>query len=142
MWYRRAAGAVGGRRGWAGAGRCCRWLRRLGLGADQHPHTLPAPSHQVVAEMMDTIRRHQVPLKGVISTVVISTVVLEGWSTKLDPDIRIMESLKEVGGCWRRAWGWCGAGCGPVRGICAGHALEWGVLEAIGRCGVCMLLLD
>lgn len=36
----------------------------------------------------------QVPLKGVVSTVVISTVVLEGWSTKLDPDIRIMESLK------------------------------------------------
>lgn len=34
------------------------------------------------------------PLKGVVSTVVISTVVLEGWSTKLDPDIRIMESLK------------------------------------------------
>ena len=41
--------------------------------------------------MMDTIRRHAVPLKGVVSTVVISTVVLEGWSTKLDPDIRIME---------------------------------------------------
>jgi hypothetical protein len=38
----------------------------------------------------------QVPIKGVVSTVVISTVVLEGWSTKLDPNIRIMESLRDV----------------------------------------------
>lgn len=44
----------------------------------------------------------QVHLKGVVSTVVITTMVLEGWSTKLNPEIRIMEALKDI---LPSAWG-------------------------------------
>ncbi|KAK9843517.1 hypothetical protein WJX81_006871 [Elliptochloris bilobata] len=51
---------------------------------------------EVIGDIMDTIRRHQVALKGVVSTVVVTTLVLEGWSTKLNPDIRIMETMKEM----------------------------------------------
>ena len=38
----------------------------------------------------------QVSLKGVVSAVVVTTLVLEGWSTKLDPEIRIMDALKDT----------------------------------------------
>ena len=38
----------------------------------------------------------QVNLKGVVSTVVVTTLVLEGWSSKLNPDIRILDKLQEL----------------------------------------------
>lgn len=38
----------------------------------------------------------QVNLKGVVSTVVVTTLVLEGWSTKLNPNIRILDTLKRT----------------------------------------------
>lgn len=53
-------------------------------------------SQQVIGWMMDVVREHQVHLKGIVSTVVFSSMVLEGWSTKLNPDIRIVETLKEI----------------------------------------------
>jgi len=37
-----------------------------------------------------------VNLKGIVSTVVVTTLVLEGWSTKLNPDIKILEALKQM----------------------------------------------
>lgn len=33
---------------------------------------------EVIGDIMDSIRRHQVALKGVVSTVVVTTLVLEG----------------------------------------------------------------
>lgn len=57
---------------------------------------------EVINSIMDAIREHQVHLKGVVSTVVITTMVLEGWSTKLNPEIRIVEALKEI---LPSAWG-------------------------------------
>lgn len=60
------------------------------------PETLRQNTSEVMAEMMDTIRRHGVHIRGVVSTVVITSMVLEGWSSKLDPDVRILETLKRV----------------------------------------------
>ena len=42
------------------------------------------------------MRRHQVALKGVVSTVVVTTMVLEGWSSKLNPDIKVMGALRDL----------------------------------------------
>ena len=41
---------------------------------------VPAQDHtsEVIGDIMDTVRRHQVALKGVVSTVVVTTLVLEG----------------------------------------------------------------
>ncbi|KDD72490.1 hypothetical protein H632_c3280p0 [Helicosporidium sp. ATCC 50920] len=50
----------------------------------------------VVADLMDSIRRHNVRIRGVVSTIVVTTLVLEGWSTRLNPDIRILETLQDV----------------------------------------------
>jgi aarF domain-containing kinase len=49
---------------------------------------------EVIGDILERVRRHQVDVKGIISTVVVTTLVLEGWSTKLNPDIRILETLK------------------------------------------------
>ena len=38
----------------------------------------------------------QVHLKGIVSTVVVTTMVLEGWSSQLNPDIRIMDTLRDI----------------------------------------------
>ncbi|KAI3430417.1 hypothetical protein D9Q98_005012 [Chlorella vulgaris] len=60
------------------------------------PELLRTNTPDVISSMMDMIRKHQVHLKGIVSTVVITTMVLEGWSTKLNPDIRIMETLRDL----------------------------------------------
>lgn len=51
---------------------------------------------EIISDMMEKIRMHQVNLKGVVSTVVVTTMVLEGWSTKLNPDIKIMDALRDI----------------------------------------------
>ena len=53
-------------------------------------------TQEVITDMMDSIRERGIQIPGSVSSVVITTMVLEGWSTKLNPDIRILESLKEM----------------------------------------------
>ena len=60
------------------------------------PDTMRHNTADVMAEMMDTIRRHGVHIRGVVSTVVITSMILEGWSSKLDPDIRVLETVRKV----------------------------------------------
>ena len=50
----------------------------------------------VLRDMIEELRRHQVTLKSTVSTVVVTTLVLEGWSSRLHPDLSIMDTLKEV----------------------------------------------
>lgn len=41
-------------------------------------------------------------LKSTVSTVVVTTLVLEGWSSRLHPDLSIMDTLRDVlGSDWR-----------------------------------------
>lgn len=47
-------------------------------------------------DIMEMVRVHQVSLRGVVSTVVVTTLVLEGWSSKLNPDLQMMQKLKEL----------------------------------------------
>jgi aarF domain-containing kinase len=50
----------------------------------------------VIQDMMETVRQHQVTLRGVVSTVVVTTLVLEGWSSKLNPDIQMLAKLRSL----------------------------------------------
>ena len=50
----------------------------------------------VMRDMLENVRKHGVTLKGSVSALVATTLVLEGWSTKLDPDLRIIEHMREV----------------------------------------------
>jgi aarF domain-containing kinase len=38
----------------------------------------------------------QVTLKATVSTVVVTTLVLEGWSRELNPDLHIMDALRDM----------------------------------------------
>jgi aarF domain-containing kinase len=60
------------------------------------PEHLRKNTQEVITDMMDSIRERGIQIPGAVSSVVITTMVLEGWSTKLNPDIRILESLKEM----------------------------------------------
>ncbi len=48
-------------------------------------------------------RLPQVTLKSTVSTVVVTTLVLEGWSSRLNPDLHIMDTLRDMlaAGEWR-----------------------------------------
>lgn len=60
------------------------------------PDYITTYTSEVIGEVMERVRRHNVALRGSVSTIVVTTMVLEGWSTKLNPDIKIMESLREM----------------------------------------------
>lgn len=52
-------------------------------------------TQEIIQDMLDKVRKHEVTLKGSVCTLMATTLVLEGWSTKLNPDICIMDRLKE-----------------------------------------------
>jgi predicted unusual protein kinase regulating ubiquinone biosynthesis (AarF/ABC1/UbiB family) len=63
----------------------------------------------------------QVTLKATVSTVVVTTLVLEGWSRELNPDLHIMDALRDMLAVdWKerlsravdtvRGWVWKGGG--------------------------------
>ena len=60
------------------------------------PETIRQCTSDVLRDMIETIRQHQVTLKSTVSTVVVTTLVLEGWSSRLHPDLSIMDTLKDV----------------------------------------------
>lgn len=68
----------------------------MGMFDTLDPDTISEHTSDIIASMMELIRRHQVNLKGIVSTVVVTTLVLEGWSSKLNPDIKIMGALRDM----------------------------------------------
>lgn len=56
--------------------------------------TIRQYTQQVIQDMLDKVRRHEVTLKGSVCTLMATTLVLEGWSTKLNPEICIMDRLR------------------------------------------------
>lgn len=49
---------------------------------------------EVVGKVLDSMRRHRLTLDGAVSTTLITVLTLEGWATKLDPKIRILQTIK------------------------------------------------
>ena len=58
--------------------------------------TIRMHTAEVFADMIETLRRHSVTLKSTVSTIVVTTLVLEGWSSKLDPDLHILDTMREL----------------------------------------------
>jgi len=62
-------------------------------------------TQEVFGAVLDTLRRHSVAVSGSVATVVASALVLEGWSTALDPEIRVVDRLKELLPAeWHERW--------------------------------------
>jgi aarF domain-containing kinase len=49
-----------------------------------------------MAAVLESVRRHQVHLASEVCSVVVTALVLEGWSNRLDPDICIMEEIRRI----------------------------------------------
>ena len=53
-------------------------------------------TQEVCGCVLETMRRHRITMDAAAIAVLITTLALEGWATKLDPDIRILESISEM----------------------------------------------
>jgi len=47
-------------------------------------------------ELLEQVRRHRVNIDGNVCTVMVTTLVLEGWQRKLDPDYNVMGTLQTL----------------------------------------------
>ncbi|KAL3691248.1 hypothetical protein R1sor_004899 [Riccia sorocarpa] len=48
---------------------------------------------ECMQELLERVRRHRVNIDGDVCTVMVTTLVLEGWQRKLDPELNIMDTL-------------------------------------------------
>lgn len=69
-------------------------LRDMFNGLD--PERIRTRTSEVLQDMIEQLRQHQVTLKATVSTVVVTTLVLEGWSKELNPDLHIMDALRDM----------------------------------------------
>ncbi|KAJ7554627.1 hypothetical protein O6H91_05G001400 [Diphasiastrum complanatum] len=51
---------------------------------------------ECIQELLEQVRRHKVNIDGDVCTVIVTTLVLEGWQRKLDPDYNVMETLHSL----------------------------------------------
>lgn len=54
------------------------------------------PTGDCIQELLEQIRRHRVNIDGDVCTVMITTLVLEGWQRKLDPNLSVMDTLHSI----------------------------------------------
>lgn len=53
-------------------------------------------TQEVCGCVLEAMRRHKITMDAAAITVLLTTLALEGWATKLDPDIRILERICEL----------------------------------------------
>ncbi|KAL2622671.1 hypothetical protein R1flu_002876 [Riccia fluitans] len=46
-----------------------------------------------IQELLERVRRHRVNIDGDVCTVMVTTLVLEGWQRKLDPELNILDTI-------------------------------------------------
>jgi aarF domain-containing kinase len=51
---------------------------------------------ECMTELFDQIRQHRVNMDGDVCTVMVTTLILEGWQRKLDPDLDLFKMLGEL----------------------------------------------
>ena len=55
-----------------------------------------ACAQEIMGGVMESLRRARITMDAGPSTVLITTFVLEGWSSKLNPDIRILDAICDI----------------------------------------------
>jgi predicted unusual protein kinase regulating ubiquinone biosynthesis (AarF/ABC1/UbiB family) len=59
-------------------------------------HNAGKVAADAVAECLDTVRTHQVRVSTELLAVVTTALVLEGWSSHLDPELQLLNVLKDL----------------------------------------------
>ncbi|CAN4087406.1 unnamed protein product [Withania somnifera] len=47
-------------------------------------------------QLLEQVRHHRVNIDGNICTVIVTTLVLEGWQRKLDPEYDVLQTLQKL----------------------------------------------
>jgi aarF domain-containing kinase len=63
-----------------------------------------ASSAEAFASILDIIREYEVTMPGHICAVLVTVLVLEGWSSKLSPDQSVLEEVKKVVAMDSQSW--------------------------------------
>ena len=53
------------------------------------------PAQDCMHAVLDIFRKHNIGMKSELSVVIATMFMLEGWCTKLDPDLKVMKTIKE-----------------------------------------------
>lgn len=53
-------------------------------------------SADCMQQLLELVRHHRVNIDGNVCTVIVTTLVLEGWQRKLDPEYNVMDTLKAL----------------------------------------------
>eukprot|EP00268_Persea_americana_P032280 TRINITY_DN3166_c0_g3_i3.p1 TRINITY_DN3166_c0_g3~~TRINITY_DN3166_c0_g3_i3.p1 ORF type:complete len:174 (-),score=30.30 TRINITY_DN3166_c0_g3_i3:186-707(-) len=51
---------------------------------------------ECIQQLLEKVRQHKVNIDGNVCTVMVTTLVLEGWQRKLDPDYNVMQTLQTL----------------------------------------------
>ncbi|KAL4580248.1 hypothetical protein LXL04_016434 [Taraxacum kok-saghyz] len=51
---------------------------------------------ECMQELLEQVRRHRVNIDGNVCTVIVTTLVLESWQRKLDPEYNVMHTLQNI----------------------------------------------
>ncbi|PKI65649.1 hypothetical protein CRG98_013944 [Punica granatum] len=51
---------------------------------------------ECIQQLLEQVRRHRVNIDGNVTTVIVTTLVLEGWQRKLDPEYDVMNALQRM----------------------------------------------
>ncbi|KAI3906217.1 hypothetical protein MKW92_046398 [Papaver armeniacum] len=51
---------------------------------------------ECMQQLLEKVRRHKVNIDGNVCTAMVTTLVLEGWQRKLDPDYNVLDTLKTL----------------------------------------------
>ncbi|EOY12765.1 AarF domain-containing kinase isoform 2 [Theobroma cacao] len=51
---------------------------------------------ECIQQLLEHVRRHKVNIDGNVCTVIVTTLVLEGWQRKLDPQLDVMRTLQTL----------------------------------------------
>jgi len=54
------------------------------------------PANECMFSILDLFRKHSISVKPELSIVIATLFMLEGWATTLDPELRIMKTLKRI----------------------------------------------
>ncbi|KAM6570624.1 hypothetical protein CsatB_018609 [Cannabis sativa] len=62
-------------------------------GTPEGEHVHPV---ECIQQLLEKVRRHRVNIDGNVCTVMVTTLVLEGWQCKLDPGYNVMDTLQTL----------------------------------------------
>ncbi|QDZ20902.1 putative protein kinase [Chloropicon primus] len=66
-----------------------------GFRAYMSQHDDLPPAAECMCNLLDIFRKHKVGMKAELSVVIATVFMMEGWATQLDPDLKVMKTIRK-----------------------------------------------